>query len=364
MRRQDRRSLQQPSQVRGATPTDPGADAARCSRSSNGRSVPSAASIVIAATTSAARASRATRSAASMPDREHALRAVHEREPLLRLQRRAARVRPARAPARRLGPAVDEELARGRSAAARGSRAAPGRPTRRAIPARAPPGSDRGSASRPSARRLARTPECPSASTCARRSSIARASSRASGAPDRGGVRSHDPVLERRGLRRIDPHVGERAEPGRHPVDRVTGCDGIDDLRAARIRAAALAGKLTCAPPATATTSGCLERPADRDGHGRRFQQADVERRLDNVAVLAGLLPSERRRSDRTPVLRQPRCRRDAPRRGHRTRCRAAAHPRRRAGGTTDAARARSRSAGRSSPSRTRARRRAGRTAR
>ena len=48
-------------------------------------------------------------------------------------------------------------------------------------------------------------------------------------APDRGRVRTDDPVLQVRCLRGIDPHVGECAEPGGDPVDDVAGRDRILD---------------------------------------------------------------------------------------------------------------------------------------
>jgi hypothetical protein len=49
------------------------------------------------------------------------------------------------------------------------------------------------------------------------------------GASDGCGVRTDDPVLKLRGLRRIDPDVRERAEPGRDPVDDLAGRDGVLD---------------------------------------------------------------------------------------------------------------------------------------
>ena len=75
------------------------------------------------------------------PDREHALGPVDERQPLLRLQRDRRQARHARAPRRPARCRPRRGARPGRSAAARGWRAAPGRRTRRANPARAPTGS-------------------------------------------------------------------------------------------------------------------------------------------------------------------------------------------------------------------------------
>ena len=186
MRRQDRRAGQQPAQVRRRSPAGRGAGAAPAAARRTARSVPSAASIVIAATTSAVRASVAARSVREDADRQHALRAVHEREALLRLERRAARGRPApsRPPARLDAALGAEHLAvadqRQREVGERGQVA--GGPERTLLRH----GRDHvlGSASRPSGRRRSGAPPSdPSASTCARSSSIARASSRESGAP-------------------------------------------------------------------------------------------------------------------------------------------------------------------------------------
>ena len=54
---------------------------------------------------------------------------------------------------------------------------------------------------------------------------------------DGGRVRSHDAELERGGLRRIDPDVGQRAEPGGDAVDRVARRDDPLDHRAGGLHA-------------------------------------------------------------------------------------------------------------------------------
>ena len=151
---------------------------------------------------------------------------------------------PSRASASAAGsaPSAVEHLDPGRSAAARGTRAARGLRTPPGSLAPAPPGSRRGSASRPSARRSRRrTPEWPSASTWARSSSIARDSGTRQVRPDRGRVRHHDAVLQRRCVCRVDPSVGERAEAGGDAVDRGALGDGALDHAARSLDAAARA---------------------------------------------------------------------------------------------------------------------------
>ena len=78
------------------------------------------------------------------PDREHALRAVDEREALLRAELERRELRTCERVGRRFRPMLGEHRDRARSTGARDMRAARDPPTRRAIPARGRPGSDRG----------------------------------------------------------------------------------------------------------------------------------------------------------------------------------------------------------------------------
>ncbi len=190
-------------------------------------------------------------------------------------------------------------------------------------------------------------------------------------ASDGGRVRAHDAQLERGGLGRIDPHVGQGAEPGRDPVDRVAGRDDPLDHRAGRLhpcprlvagtrprrraprprrpRASALP------PPRPARRQGYPQHRAARAASVRRTRRPDRDRR-----------PRGPRRRPRRPgtrpsdavdatTSRELRRRRSAPPLGRRTRSPAGTR-RRPARGTADGGRARPRSADRSSPPAGRAR--------
>ena len=67
-------------------------------------------------------------------------------------------------------------------------------------------------------------------------------------------------MLQIRRVRGIDPHVGERAEPGGDPVDDVAGGDGVLDhsTRGQHLVSRAPRGKLTFSPAATLATSASV----------------------------------------------------------------------------------------------------------
>ena len=89
--------------------------------------------------------------------------------------------------------------------------------------------------------------------------------------PDRRRVRTNDPVLEVGGLRRVDPHVRERAETRGDAVDDVAGADGILDDGPSRDDALPRAGR-EC-DLGTRRDRGHVrqrERLPDRDRHGAK----------------------------------------------------------------------------------------------
>ena len=208
-------------------PAGPGCGRNACSRSSNGASVPIAASIVIAATTSAVRASEAARATARMPIASMPCVPLTSASPSFGSRVSGVEAGPSHRRQGRLGAALGTEhlpVADQRQGEVR-ERCEVARRTQRSLlrhrrhdilvehlhhevddrrpHTRMTEGEDVGAQQQHRARFLTRERSA-----------------------DGGGVRAHDAVLQRRGLRRIDPHVGQRPEPGRDPVDRGARRDG------------------------------------------------------------------------------------------------------------------------------------------
>ena len=166
-----------------ADATTPGCGRSAVSRSSNTRSEPSAASTLIAAVTSAVRTSRSARETARIPIASIPCVPLTSARPSLALSSSGSSPAERRTSPAGLGSPSTSSSPRPTSGSARfasGARSpdAPSEPCSGTTGIRS-----RFSISTIRSTTSARTPECPSASTCARSSSIARASSRESGGP-------------------------------------------------------------------------------------------------------------------------------------------------------------------------------------
>jgi len=219
------------------------------------------------------------------PERRHVLRAVDEREPLLRLEHHRRNPRhPQRVAARQVHrPVRRAELGAGaharlhrrlpfadhREREVRERREIPDAPT-------LPCAGMRGctpllSMSTSSSTSAGRTPECPSASTCARRSIIPRTAAMGRSGPMPVRVRAHQVLLQLAHVGGADARLAERAEAGVHAVDarrvvaagadRVDGRAGLDDLRA-RVRIE------QHGPPAQGDVFEILEAEGGADANG------------------------------------------------------------------------------------------------
>ena len=164
------------------------------------------------------------------------LRAVEQRQPFLRAERRAARARPrASASAAGMRAPSTNDLADADHRRGHMRRAARDRPRRRPSLAPARPASGRAPASPPAARASrGRTPEAP----CARLASFSAIISRTIGdrrrLADAGGMRQHDVALQRVEIGRRDAHAGQLAEAGIDAIDRLALGDDARDRRGAR----------------------------------------------------------------------------------------------------------------------------------
>jgi len=161
----------------------PGCGRSACNRSSNAASVPSRASIVMAATTSAVRSSRSARASAMIPTASMPCVPLTSARPSFAPSSSGARPARDSAPAAGSAPSPVSSRPRPSSGSARhasGARSpdAPSDPCWGTAGIRS-----RFSISTIRSTTSTRTPECPSASTCARSTSIARASARERSGP-------------------------------------------------------------------------------------------------------------------------------------------------------------------------------------
>ena len=205
-----------------------------CRSAAKARSVPSSASTVIAATTSAMREQRGEVVDRQAQHAEDAVGAVDQRQPLLGAQRDRLRARRAASAA-----AVGTDCAVGVPHLALADQRQRAVAERREVAAgaeRAVLADDRRDAvaeqRRAAGRRAAgRAPERAIARLRARSSSIARTTSRSTGVAHAGGVRAHQRDLQLGGALGRDHGVGERAEAGGDAVHRRVAGDELVDQR-------------------------------------------------------------------------------------------------------------------------------------
>ena len=121
--------------------------------------------------------------------------------------------------------------------------------------------------------------------------------------PDGGGVRTHDPELERVCLVGFDALVRERAEPGRHAVDGLVGRDGAFDHVARGTDPARRRGTELDLGAERHLDDVLERREAPRPGSARRKategahrRQAATRSRLDGDVGAVGRSRTERRR--------------------------------------------------------------------
>ena len=192
-------------------------------RASNGVSLPRQASTVSAPATNAAAIARSAANRPAKRERRRHLRAVEQRQPLLRPEHDGRESRGAQRIARRASCGRRSAPRLRRSAPTRDARAARDRPTRRPSPARECTERRRRSRARRSASiTLQRTPECPRASEAAL---SARIEANDGVVEQRSGarrMREHERALQLREARLVDARAREQPEAGVDAVDRAS----------------------------------------------------------------------------------------------------------------------------------------------